>query len=489
MRNKKMDRLTDQMFMAQMMSSFVIIIACIAMMCMSAYAYFSSSVTSASNVIQAASYHVEVTPDALAVAEGEYYKLPYSTTLDAEGNLMDMTGQQIQTNMYTFNLAKSADSTASTGYVKVVIKALKDGETTPIETTLYTQQIGTYLEDGQQMDVPFRVLGIEVAQGYQVWIKFVTEWGTCTQPGIVSSIAMLDLEAPDSVSHLSLITTEDYGVVVPELEDVLFSVSHETDLNPLMLNDVADEEIEDAFRSVLNVLLNEEVYTEYELVVDKTLLEFESGIVEVPLTVIYPGSETTLRTEVETSIFVKRVVLPELSVVSNSAETALVLENEQEFYDVVKSALTVSLNDVETDDYSVLVMEEWTLSETEAIELTVKVTVEIEGIELEKEAAVFVKKAVAEEPEQQPGEEPGENPEQPGEEPGENPEQPGEEPGENPEQPGEEPGEEPEQQPGEEPGEEPEQQPGEEPGEEPEQQPGEEPGENPEEQPTEEVTE
>ena len=463
MRNKKMDRLTDQMFMAQMMSSFVIIIACIAMMCMSAYAYFSSSVTSANNIIQAASYRVEVTPDAEAVAEGEYYKLPYSTTLDAEGKLMDMTGQQVQTNMYTFTLAKSVDSTASTGYVKVVVKVLKDGETEAVEKTLYTQQIGTYLEDGNTLNVPERVLGIEVAEGYQVWVKFVTEWGTCTQPGIVSSTAMLDMEAPDSVTHLSLITTEDYGVEVVELEEVLFSVSHETDLNPLLLNDLEEDEIENAIKDSLSVVLNEEEYTEYVLEYDVEYLDFEEGIVEVPVTVIYPGSETTLRTEVETSIFVKRVILPEMIVVANSSETALELENEQGFYDAVNSALTVYLNEVETTDYSVLVMEEWALSETEVIELTVNVTVVIEGIELEKEVAVFVKKAVIiDEPVEQPKEDPAEQPgeEEPGEEPAD---QPGEEePGEDPaEQPGEEePGEEPADQPGEEePGEEPADQP------------------------------
>ncbi len=380
---KESDRLTDRMFMTQMMTSFAMILLCVAMMCTSAFAYFSSSVTSSSNTIKSASYAVDVDAPNETLKNDGYYVLTYpaaqaneedsqtvqeldeeivieSQTDESEAIVESMTGVQIETEVFAFTLKKSDASTAKVGFVRIDVYYQKAGETIPSDiTTKYTQPIGTYVNsEGNETTIDSRVIGIEVPEGYTVYVKFTSEWGSYSGEGILSSSAISSLEAPDSVNYVSLITTEDYGVEIIDLEEVLVAVTTNTEENAIETYGMNEEMIIEEIRKMLDVTVDGEKYEEYLLEMDELVLPLEEQI-EIPVTVVYPGTEIKLRTEVSTVVYLKHTV-PVLDVLSdNCAENAFEIfgMDKNQIVEAIGSLLTVTVNDVPVQEYELLIDE------------------------------------------------------------------------------------------------------------------------------------
>ncbi len=412
-RVKEIDRLTDQMFMTQMMMSFAMIVVCIAMMCTSAFAYFSSTVTSSSNTIRSASYQINVTStEGVQKDDKGWYELVYmdpnktamviETDESSEEELEneDLTGIQIQTGTYSFVLSKTAESTASAGFAKIEVKWVKDGEESSIEPSVfYTQPIGTFIEEETAMQVNDRVLGIEVPEGYKVYVRITSEWGTCSYPGILTSSAISSLEAPDSVHYVSLITTEDYGVEIIDLEEVLVAVTTNMAETAIETRGLTIEEMTAEIRDMLFVTLDGEEYKDYTLEIEETelnaLLIPTDDIVEIPVTIVYPGSDIKLKTEVSTVVYLKHTPLPVLSVFTkNSAENVLETESEEALISGIKDILEVKLDEELISEYEVIFLSEWQLIENETTELTISVQTEFDKEIISQEVTLYVTKKV-----------------------------------------------------------------------------------------------
>lgn len=369
---KESDRLTDQMFMTQMMTSFAMILLCVAMMCTSAFAYFSSSVASSSNTIRSASYDLDVqiqdvTPDQNGIYVLRYPEINTATAAVDESEKPDqiienedLTGIQVQTYTHSFVLTKSSESTASVGFAKFEITWKKDNteETSLTPFVCYTQPIGTYWDKEYEMKVNSRVIGVEVPEGYTVYVKITSEWGTCSYDGILNSSAISNLEAPDSIHYVSLITTEDYGVEIVDLEEVLLAVTTNMEQTAIETRGLSFEQIIEEIRKLLFVTVDDEEYRDYLLEMDELVLPLEEDT-EYSITVVYPGSDIKLRTEVSTVVYLKHT-LPVLSVEGeNSVETALETRGltAEQIVEAISSLLIVKLDGEVVQDYELMVDE------------------------------------------------------------------------------------------------------------------------------------
>ena len=96
----------EKELLLRMAGTIVTIVICLAAMGFSAFAYFSHSISSGINVIQAAHFDVVVTDGAKTVLPGNTY-------------VCDRDGEGEGKNIYTFMLEYAGD--AQTGYCKIEI--------------------------------------------------------------------------------------------------------------------------------------------------------------------------------------------------------------------------------------------------------------------------------------------------------------------------------------------------------------------------------
>lgn len=144
----KEGKIREKVMIVRVAVTVIIMIACLAAMSFTAYAYFSHDVTSASNIIRSADFDVLVTVDPESQTENGSYKLTGGSS-------------------YTVNLEK--DGTASTGFCIVEV-------TVGTETfKFHTQQIGT---GGVEQSLSFTLDLTKLTQDDTVKVKFIAHWGT-----------------------------------------------------------------------------------------------------------------------------------------------------------------------------------------------------------------------------------------------------------------------------------------------------------------------
>ncbi len=187
----------EKELLLRMTGTIVTIVLCLAAMGFSAFAYFSHSISSGINVIQAAHFDVVVTlVDVRDVTErvtaddtgelnanegGEAEENPgesNGTDTEAVGgstsgtNGMAFTGNRLdrcEAKVYTFKIEASGD--AQTGYCKIVIG--KDGA----EQVYYTTQLYQQPDEskGQTSNL---TIEIDMTKGSEYTIEFIPQWGT-----------------------------------------------------------------------------------------------------------------------------------------------------------------------------------------------------------------------------------------------------------------------------------------------------------------------
>ena len=144
-------KIRDKVIVVRMIITVTVMLACLAAMTYSAYAYFSHSITSGSNIIKSADYSLTVTmPDGILPEAGGYYHLSNGVT-------------------YTVKLEKQG--TAKTGFCVIEVTA---GART---TRYHTQQIG--LANGAEtLTLSFTIDTTAIPTGEKVKVKFIPHWGT-----------------------------------------------------------------------------------------------------------------------------------------------------------------------------------------------------------------------------------------------------------------------------------------------------------------------
>ena len=124
----------EKVMLSRITVSIVLILVCMAAMSFTAYAYFTSSISSASTILQSAVYDLEISQPAGAI---EVNGLQY-----IENN----TGQDA---VYTFEVSKGAKNTATVGYIKITVI------TDQGDVDYYTKPIGKFMENGHRVFMTF----------------------------------------------------------------------------------------------------------------------------------------------------------------------------------------------------------------------------------------------------------------------------------------------------------------------------------------------
>ena len=153
----KYGKVKESVFLARMGISITGILLCLVAMSFAGYAYFSSSVTSGINVIQAASFTLDV--NGAPVAD--------SYRLTSDENVIVLTW--------------SERTTASVGYGKILVY---DSEGREISTH-YTQ---TFTKASEDCTIIFTI-----PDGACFTVKIIPEWGTCAMPADALDGTTIDL--------------------------------------------------------------------------------------------------------------------------------------------------------------------------------------------------------------------------------------------------------------------------------------------------------
>lgn len=192
-------KISDKVFYFRILFSFVTMIACIAAVVSSAFAYFNDEIASTDSTVVSAYYDLIVTPidrqDTLSLNESELM------TLNESGQY-EYICEAVSDNKHKFIL--SASGTASTGYCKISVG----------DNVYYTDQIAQFIS-----------IEIEIEAAAETKIIFTPQWGTSsnyingtTSVGtIADSTTSYSVYTVEKTARLSNVA-EYYGV---EEEDIL----------------------------------------------------------------------------------------------------------------------------------------------------------------------------------------------------------------------------------------------------------------------------
>ena len=166
-------KVSEKNMLARITLSITVVVACLIAMSISAYAYFSCSVTSASNVIKSANFDATV-----SVVNEVGAEIPLETENGLQKAILDE-------GTYTVKLCKTDTSTAQTGFCIVTINGID----------YHTQQLGS---------VEFT---LKVPDATELTLK--RHWGTSSYYGydnadtnpnyITDSNGLIDLTASSAV--------------------------------------------------------------------------------------------------------------------------------------------------------------------------------------------------------------------------------------------------------------------------------------------------
>lgn len=156
------DKIKEKVLYARIGVSVLFIILCIAAVDITAYAFYTCSVTSRANTIQAANFDLEILQDTDAQSLESYYVLN-----NENGN---------QAGGFTFQLKKKEDASATVGYCKIEIAYSDDKSDVQ---SYYTEPIGSYIENDEEVVINTRSIKIYVPAGQTATVKFTPNWGTC----------------------------------------------------------------------------------------------------------------------------------------------------------------------------------------------------------------------------------------------------------------------------------------------------------------------
>lgn len=176
------EKIREKTLLARITVSFVIMVFCLTANVVSAYAYFTCTITSGNNTIRSASFFIDVQPPENAV----------SVLPDTDSYLLD--NQSNETAEYTFVIKKATQATASVGYCRVEVvtdvNTAEDEDPSNDVQKFFTRPIGTYLDPDteEKMETLSREIVIKVLAGQTAQVSFHAEWGSCSQEPIIEKI-------------------------------------------------------------------------------------------------------------------------------------------------------------------------------------------------------------------------------------------------------------------------------------------------------------
>ncbi len=166
----KEGKLPEKTLLARVGLSVGVVVLCMVMLSVSAYAYFTASLTSGVNSIRSAKFDLAVT-----VTSGEQ-------TLSPSGYVYALPA-----GTYTVTLEKTEDSTASVGFGTLIFAkdsadAVKSN--TAVNQKYYTKPIGTQVvnEGEGSVEIETAAVTVTVSEGKTVYLAVIPQWGSPANP-------------------------------------------------------------------------------------------------------------------------------------------------------------------------------------------------------------------------------------------------------------------------------------------------------------------
>lgn len=173
--NKKM---AHKVFFTNIGISVVAICICLAAMSFTAYAYFTSSITSGNNTIVAGNYDTTVSTTNVMAARDGSYRLTNTTSADI-----------------TYEFTITGEGTTSVGYCKVLVQYNE----TDAGVVYYTNPIATPNQTDSTIPNQ-RVLKIVVPAGVNAKVTITSEWGSYSGEANLISEDKLVLKATSTTT-------------------------------------------------------------------------------------------------------------------------------------------------------------------------------------------------------------------------------------------------------------------------------------------------
>lgn len=203
-RVKENEKIREHVMMMRIVLAVAVVCVSMCSMGITAYAFFTYTVTSSSNVIKAASYWtnksaVEYGTDGSVVA----------TISDDDGYLVLKNNS---TEIHTFDLTLKAAGTASVGYARIEVVTY-DGESVYSSETFYTEPIRKDVHTGSNG----YVIHIVVPAGELATVQVTDNWGSCARKAILASGTVLEPPFPERIVEPPVI--EEPIVETPAQDD------------------------------------------------------------------------------------------------------------------------------------------------------------------------------------------------------------------------------------------------------------------------------
>ena len=194
-------KVREKVMITRVVVTVTVMVVCLIAMGVSAYAYFSSDILSASNVIRAANYEIAVTVQSSAdstqqVPVTKLDKRTYVATLDP--------------GEYVVRVTKGG--TAKTGFCVVTAAGC-------VPETYHTQQIGVDVYTGSNESISFTLIVTE-----QTNVEFYAHWGTS------SFYAQFVEKGEDGI--LYIVDQENISLLKPGAEDLNETPSNSEEMIP-----------------------------------------------------------------------------------------------------------------------------------------------------------------------------------------------------------------------------------------------------------------
>lgn len=248
----KLEKIEKNSYMSGIITSMLTILICLIAMCGSAYAYFTTTLTSGSNTIQAASYDLAVEFPNVDTASGmkvekkgdDVYELSYNPS----GQTETVQESAESDGAYkTFKIALSKEGTASTGFAEVEVIVGEESKKG------FTHQIGANLNDrGEEDPKDTRELEFKVPAGCTVVVKFVPQWGSYVGGAYIDE-EVIDIGAIFDVAPLIEEAVEEHEEETPQetappeetIEEIPADQEDDTQIEEIPEEEVTEEVLEE----------------------------------------------------------------------------------------------------------------------------------------------------------------------------------------------------------------------------------------------------
>lgn len=217
----KHGKISEKFINSRIVKTIAVMIVCLFAMSVTAYAYFSCSITSSSNILEAASFKIDVKVEAVKTKKNSEENKPNLVTSDHKNYKIE--GLEVG-EWYEITVEQAEGNTAQTGFIIVSSEDCKK--------TYHTQQLGLdkSVSGGKTKALKFKLM---ITDSTDVILK--SNWGT--------SSFYSDFEDVDQDDERYIIQDEEIEMVINDFEEPNIKIPDVETKEPNI--EIFDEETEE----------------------------------------------------------------------------------------------------------------------------------------------------------------------------------------------------------------------------------------------------